>query len=214
MARKKNGRAVPEDSRTTAEYYKLHTQAVRDLAEADESNSPEVSQEELDKYRSGPKIRLRSWAKAILIKIWFAGSVCFFIFWGLSSYVADRLDLLLIFGIVLGIVTDLLTNNILRTCAETPGANDRWMMFPEKRYITFPLNILYAILLLLCTDFLYTLINLAIAGVTGGAGGYTLGVGPILFGVFYTAFDLLFISIKRMLQEIIADAKTYAKRRD
>ena len=214
MARKKNGRAAPEDSRTTAEYYKLHTQAVRDLAEADESNSPEVSQEELDKYRSGPKIRLKNWAKAILIKIWFAGSVCFFIFWGLSSYVADRLDLLLIFGIVLGIVTDLLTNNILRTYAETPGANDRWMMFPEKRYITFPLNILYAILLLLCTDFLYTLINLAIAGVTGGAGGCTLGVGPILFGVFYTAFDLLFISIKRMLQEIVADAKSNAKRRD
>jgi hypothetical protein len=87
-------------------------------------------------------------------------------------------------------------------------------MFPEKRYITFPLNILYAIVLLLCTDFLYTLINLAIAGVTGGAGGYTLGVGPILFGVFYTAFDLLFISIKRMLQEIVADAKSNAKRRD
>ena len=116
--------------------------------------------------------------------------------------------------IVLGIVTDLLTNNILRTYAETPGANDRWMMFPEKRYITFPLNILYAIVLLLCTDFLYMLINLAIAGVTGGAGGYTLGVGPILFGVFYTAFDLLFISIKRMLQEIVADAKSNAKRRD
>ena len=145
MARKKNGRTAPEDSRTTAEYYKLHTQAVRDLAEADENNSPEIPQEELDKYRSGPKIRLKNWAKAILIKIWFAGSVCFFIFWGLSSYVADRLDLLLIFGIVLGIVTDLLTNNILRTYAETPGANDRWMMFPEKRYITFPLNILYAI---------------------------------------------------------------------
>ena len=212
MARKKNGRTAPEDSRTTAEYYKLHTQAVRDLAEADENNSPEIPQEELDKYRSGPKIRLKNWAKAILIKIWFAGSVCFFIFWGLSAYIPARLDLLLVFAIALGIVTDILTNNILRYYAKTPGANDRWMMFPEKRYITFPLNILYAIVLLLCTDFLYMLINLAIAGVTGGAGGYTLGVGPILFGVFYTAFDLLFITMKRILRDILADAKQNAKR--
>ena len=211
MARKKNGRAAPEDSRTTAEYYKLHTQAVRDLAEADESNSPEVSQEELDKYRSGPKIRLRSWAKAILIKIWFAGSVCFFIFWGLSAYIPARLDLLLVFAIALGIVTDILTNNILRYYAKTPGANDRWMMFPQKRYLTFVFNILYAAVLLICTDFFYTMLNLAIYGVTG-EGGYTLGVGPILFGVFYTAFDLLFITMKRILRDILADAKQNAKR--
>ena len=112
MARDEKKRTTPEESKTTAEYYRLHTQAVRDLAEADESNSPEVSQEELDKYRSGPKIRLRSWAKAILIKIWFAGSVCFFIFWGLSAYIPARLDLLLVFAIALGIVTDILTNNI------------------------------------------------------------------------------------------------------
>ena len=210
MARKKNGRTAPEDSRTTAEYYKLHTQAVRDLAEADENNSPEIPQEELDKYRSGPKIRLKNWAKAILIKIWFAGSVCFFIFWGLSSYVADRLDLLLIFGIVLGIVTDLLTNNILRTYAETPGANDRWMMFPQKRFYTFFLNILYAMLLLYCTDMFYTLVNLTLSAASGGS-RLTLGVGPILFGVVYTAFDLLFITIKRTLRQIVTDAMNNAK---
>ena len=214
MARKKNGRTAPEDSRTTAEYYKLHTQAVRDLAEADENNSPEIPQEELDKYRSGPKIRLKNWAKAILIKIWFAGSVCFFIFWGLSSYVGDRLDLLLIFGVVLGIVTDLLTNNILRTYAETPGANDRWMMFPGKGFYTLPLNLLYAYVLLFLVVTTYNVLNAALLALGVARDGTPLGVGPILFGVFYTAFDLLFISIKRMLQEIVADAKSNAKRRD
>lgn len=209
MARR-NQRTTPEESRTTADYYKLHTKAVSDLVEADESNSPEVSREELNKYRSGPKIRLSDWVKAILIKMWFAGSVCFFIFWGLSYYIAARLDLLLVFGVALGIVTDILTNNILRNFAETPGENDRWMMFPQKRYITFFLNILYAFLLLVCTDCLYTLINLALVSL----GGNVLGVGPILFGVFYTAFDLLFIKLKRVLLTIVSDAKNNAKRHD
>ena len=130
MAGKKNRRTTPEENRTTAEYYKLHTSAVRDLVDADESNSPEVSEEELLKYRSGPKLRLSDWVKAILIKMWFAGSVCFFIFWGLSSYIGARLDLLFVFALALGVVTDILTNNILRYYAKTAGGNDRWMMFP------------------------------------------------------------------------------------
>lgn len=210
MAGKKNRRITPEENRTTAEYYKLHTGAVRDLVEADESNSPEVSEEELLKYRSGPKIRLADWVKAILIKMWFAGSVCFFIFWGLSSYIGARLDLLLVFAIALGVVTDILTNNILRYYAKTYGDNDRWMMFPQKGYITFPLNILYAMLLLFCVDMFYTLLNLTLSAASGGS-GLTLGVGPILFGVIYTAFDLLFITIKRTLRQIVADAMRNAK---
>lgn len=207
MARKKD-RVTPEENPTTASFYKLHTQAVRDLVEADESNSPEVSEEELAQYRSGPKFRLRDWAKVLLIKIWFAGSVCFFIFWGLSAYITAWLDLLVVFGAALGVVTDLLTNNILRYYAKTPGDNDRWMMFPQKRYVTFFLNIFYAMLLLVCTGALYTLINLALSG---GADVRTLGVGPILFGVFYTAFDLLFLSMKRTLRSIVSDAKKNAK---
>jgi len=210
MAAKKN-RTTPEENRATEEYYKLHTRAVDDLVHADESNSPEVSEEELRRYRSGPKLRLTDWVKAILIKAWFAGSVCFFIFWGLSSYVSARLDLLFIFGLALGIVTDVLTNNILRYYAKTNGANDRWMMFPQKRYITFFLNILYAFVLLLCVDLLYNLINLALLAV-GGEGAHTLGVGPILFGVFYTGFDLLFLAAKRLLRQIVDDAKRSAHR--
>lgn len=209
MAGKKNRRTTPEESRTTAEYYKLHTSAVRDLVEADESNSPEVSEEELLKYRSGPKLRLSDWVKAILIKMWFAGSVCFFIFWGLSSYIGARLDLLFVFALALGIVTDVLTNNILRYYAKTVGGNDRWMMFPQKGYITFPLNILYAMILLFCVDMFYTFLNLSLSAI--GDGGLTIGVGPILFGVVYTAFDLLFITIKRTLRQIVEDAMRNAK---
>ncbi len=209
MAGGKKKRKEAEEERTAAEYYELHTDAVNDLVSADESNSPEVSEEELKKYRSKHKLRLADWAKAILIKMWFAGSVCFFIFWGLSAYITATLDLLLVFSIALGVVTDILTNNILRHFAKSKNANDRWMMFPQKKYYTFFLNILYAMLLLFCVGMLYNLINSAIVSATG-TDTIPLGVGPILFGVFYTGFDLLFIRMKQMMKQIVSDAKKTA----
>ena len=211
MASKKKNRGADQDEiKTAADYYKLHTDAVNDLANADESNSPEVPESELLQYRSGPKLHLTDWAKAILIKMWFAGSVCFFIFWGLSAHITARLDLLLVFGIALGVVTDVLTNNILRYIAKTPAANDRWMMFPQKKYVTFFLNMVYAMVLLACVDMFYNLLNLAILSVIGGD-TVPVGVEPVLFGVFYTGFDLLFIFMKRLARQIVADAKKSAK---
>ena len=209
MASRRKKRTAPEESRATTDYYKLHTQAVDDLIHADETNSPEVSEEELRKYRSGPKFKLKDSAKAILIKMWFAGSVCFFIFWGLSGYLADQLDAMLAFGIALGVITDVITNNILRYYAKTDGANDAWMMFPKRRYLTFVLNILYAFVLLLCVNLVYHVLNLVLAALGSDA---VLGVGPILFGVLYTGFDLLFIQMKQLLLRIVSDAKRSAGR--
>lgn len=205
MAKKKDRER--EEGGSAPEYYKLNTKAVDDLVTADVTNSPKVSQEELDKYRSGSGLKLSDAAKAILVKIWFAGSVCFFIFWGLGTYLTDQLDMLAAFGVVLGMVTDILVNNIFRHFAETPGANDRWMMFPKRQLSSFFLNILYAILLLFCVSQIYNGINYAVLAARGGGDTVPLGVEPILFGVFYTAVDLLFLAMKHFFQQILADAK-------
>ena len=209
---KRNRKGSAEEQRVTSEYYRLNTKAVKDLAEANAENSPEVSQEELDKYRSGPKIKMADWVKAILIKGWFAGAVCFFVFWGLSMYITASLDILFIFGMALGIVTDLMTNNILRFIAKTEGALDRWMMFPKKRYISLFLNIIYAVILLFCVMFLYNLINYGLIGAAENAESVPLSVEPVLFGVFYTAFDLLFLQMKQLCISIVSDAKGKAQR--
>ena len=196
-----------EENRAAAEYYKLHTQAVDDLIHADETNSPEVSPEELAKYRSR-RIDLADWLKMLLIKFWFNGAVCFFFFWGLSAYVGDLLDQLLVIGIAMGVITDLLVNNILRFYAKTPGENDRWMMFPKKGYASFPLNILYSFVVLLFVFMLYNVLNAALIRLTGAAANAVpLGVEPVLFGLFYLGVDLLFLALKHLLQRVIADAK-------
>lgn len=202
---KKHPKQTPEEE-TTADYYKLKTRAVDDLVEANEGNAPEVSPEERKRYGAKVAAGVPAWIKVHLIKIWFAGAVCYFIFWGLGMYVAP-LDLMVIAGVVLGMVTDILTNNVLRFFAETEGAYDRWMMFPKKRFATFFWNILYAALLLAMVVGIYTGINLALVGfLKPPEGTVPLGVEPVLFGVFYALCDALLIALKHFLARLLTGA--------
>ena len=196
----------PEGEKDTSAYYRLKKQAVEDLVTANEENSPPVSAAELKKYRSGPKVKMSDWVKAILIKLWIAGMICYFFIWGISTITLNPWDQLLVIGIALGAATNLMTNNIYRFIAKTPGAYDRWMMFPGKKIYFLPLDVVYAILLTACTIMTYNGINLLAAGGSEQAGA-AIGVEPILFGIFVTAWDLLFLSCKRLGGRILADAK-------
>ena len=211
MSRRKGNEPQKPEIDRQADYYKLKTKAIDDLVNADESNSPEVSPEELRKYQSGPKLKVADWAKVLFIKAWFPGSVCFFFLWGLGNMVTDMLDMLFITGIALGIVTDMLTNNVLRFLEKTPGANSRYMMFPKKGYITFPLNILYAFVVLFMVYMVYNVINLAIVRIAGLTDTVPLGVEPILFGVFYLCCDMLLIQGKLLLLDIVKSGKEKAR---
>lgn len=207
MAKKKQetGREI---EKSTADYYKLKTKAVDDLVNATAENSPPVSKQELRKYQSSATgIKMAGWLKAVLIKWWMAGIVCFFFVWGLGVYVADQLDLLVIAALALGFVTDIVTNNIFRFIARPENANDRWMMVPRKKFVSLPLNVLYAFLLVFCVVETYNALNTLIVALTHTEEAVPLGVGPILFGLFVMGWDLLFIGMKRMFSRMIADAK-------
>lgn len=208
--RKKHKQQRPEITKQ-ADYYKLKTQAVEDLASADESNSPEVSEEELKKYRSSSGIKFPDWAKMLLIKFYFPGAVCFFFIWGLGNMVADQLDLLFITGIAMGVVTEMITNNVIRFFERTPGGNNRWMMLPSKKYYTFILNILYAFVVLALVYGTYNVINMALIAITGAVDTVPLGVEPILFGVFYCGYDMLLIQAKLALLRLFRGGKKAAR---
>lgn len=197
MSKKRKNQQQKAEIEKQSDYYHLKTDAVNDLINASEENSPEVSEEELRAYRSGPKLKMADWVKMLFIKAWFAGAVCFFFIWGLGGLLGNELDILFVTGMALGIVTDLMTNPVLRFFEKTPGENARWMMVSKKGYSSFFLNILYGYLVLFLIYLLYNGINLAIAGITGVADRVVLGVEPVLFGVFYLGFDLLLIQIKR-----------------
>ncbi len=212
MAEKKRKSKVTQDPHKPAsEYYKLKTKAVDDLVTANKENSPKVSAEELKKYKSGPGFTVPQFVKGLLIKLWFYGAVCFFIFWGLGVYIPGIYDMLFLLAVVMGMVNDLLVNNIFRYFEETPGANDRFMMFPKKGYATFIWNILYAFVILFFVYTLYNLINGTVVAISGEVDTVPLAVEPILFGTFCTFFDMLFIGMKRMFFRVIQDAKDSVK---
>lgn len=202
MSKKWNRRDEKPEVEKQSDYYKLKTQAVNDLITANEENSPEVSEEELRAYRSGPKLKLADWVKLVFVKFWFAGAVCFFIVWGLGSFFADELDQLFVTGIVLGMVTDLLTNNVLRFFEKTPGENRQWIMVNRRGTPGLLLNILYGFVVLALVWGLYNAINLIAAGLTGQADRVVLGVEPILFGLFSMGFDLLLLWVKGAIQKL------------
>ncbi len=211
MSRKKrrDSRSVPGNrEETSASYYELKTQAVEDLVNANEENSPAVSREEIRKYTSRGRLKLADWVKLLLIKWWFAAAVCFFFLWGLGTYVPHLLDLLVITAIASGFVTDLLTNNVLRFVAPARGANDRWMMYPRKGFISLPLNLLHASVVLFLVYTAYNALNAGMIALSGmEATAVPLGVEPILFGLLYLGFDLLLIALKHAAQRVLRDAQ-------
>ena len=145
--------------------------------------------------------------KALFLKFWFNGAVCFFILWGLGIYVPNMQNMFLILGITLGLVTDLLVNSAFRFFAMTEGENDKWMMFPKKKFVNLFLNILYAFAVLVTVIWLYNVINAVANSIGGTELVIYLGVEPILFGVFYMFIDMCLISVKNMIVSIIRDAK-------
>ena len=190
--------------------FDLKTEAMDALVNNDAEKVPDYSQEELKKYRSRGTVRIPNWLKMIFIKAWFAGAVCFFILWGLGNYVAG-LDMLFVSAITLGMVTDLLTNNVLRFLEATPGENDRWMMIPPKGIRSFVLNLFYCGIVLAGVFLFYNLLNYIIITITGAVDTIPIGVEPLLFGLLCMGFDMLFVGLKRLIKSIIRDAKTAAR---
>lgn len=190
--------------------YDLKSDAVEKLLKAEAGEVPEFSDEELRKYRSKSGIKIPNTVKVLLLKAWFPGAVCYFILWGLGLYIGNLIDMLFVMGIVLGLVTDLLTNNVIRFIESVPGENDKWLMFPKSGMVSFFLNLVYALVLVVCVYALYGFINRAAIAIIGNADTVPLGVEPVLYGVFTMGFDLLFVKCKNLMKQIIADAKANA----
>ncbi len=187
--------------------YALKSDAVEKLLDAQNGEVPEFTQEELDKYRR-KKLSIPNVVKVLFIKAWFAGAVCFFILWGLPLYAT--LDQLFVAGSVLGMVTDLLTNNVLRFMEKTPGSNAQWLLCGRKGMVGLGLNLLGGYVIVLCVMCTYGLIN-NIGSAAGNTEQLTLAVEPLLFGLLCTGFEMLLIGVKRLLRNIVRDAKHAAQ---
>ena len=186
----------------------LKTDAVARLANANKKTAKKVSDEELKKYQKPFLPWVPYWAKAAFIKWWFAGATCYFFLWGLGTVVGNQLDLLFVLWIALGIITDLMTNNVLRFIQQE-SEYEPFIMLPAKKYYTFFLNIVYAAPLLLGTIGIYELVNgLFINILSLPADSIVLGVEPVFFGMFYTSLDYIVLTIKNFIVKMIKTKTT------
>lgn len=190
-----------------AGYYKLKTDAVERLVNAE--NAPKVTEAEIRKFSSKGKFNIPSWLKILLMKSWFAGAVCYFFLWGLGIYL-HGLDLLVVLAIGLGAANDILVNRFLRSFEKEERENDRWMMVTVRKFWSVFLNVLYSGAVLYCVFRTYYAFNVVL-GVDPNADASTaetmLGVEPVLFGILYLMFDMLFITIKNTFIKIFRDAE-------
>lgn len=188
--------------------YRKKSNAVERLLNADKKTYPKTKADLGKKYRSGGLIdRIPSPIKALFIKFWFNGAVCFFIYWGLGMYIWNTLDMIVVLGLIMGMVTDILVNNAFRFFAVTSGDNDKWMMFPKKKFWTFFANMAYALVIMFIVAWIYNFTNILLNILSGTTGTVFIGVEPVLFGILYVAVDMLFIGMKRLVISIISDAK-------
>ncbi len=206
MSKKKKQPTQQSKTKTSAaaeNYYKLNTDAVERLADA--SNAPEVSDAEINKYKSGGKHKIPSWLKILFLKFWFSGAICYFFLWGLGVYLKG-LDMVVAVSVGMGVVTDLIVNHFLRSLEPEQRAYDKWMMVTVRKWWSMILNVFYAGLILFCIMQTYVAINTLLYGPSETSENI-LGVEPLLFGILYVAFDMLFIAIKNGFIKIFRDAE-------
>lgn len=182
--------------------YTLNTKAVDDLVEAHREPEKVKSVEDInavDQYQTSILSKIPVWVKALFLKYWFAGAVYFFIGFGLGSYLTDSEAMIIVLGGVMGLTTDVLLNNIFMHFQSDKEYNS-FMMVPVKKFWTLFINLIYAVIVVLCVVFTYNIINKWIIASQGlPATDNPLPVEPLLFGLFYLAYDMAFIGIKNLI---------------
>lgn len=209
MAKKSNRRDY-ERAKKAADYYELKTQAVDDLVNTNVTNAPKVSEAERQKYRTRTRLHLPMWVKVLLLKWWLAGIVCWFFVYGLA--VSDALDQIIILAVGLGVVTDLITNNLIRYMAQPQGSNEKWLMVPKWKFVSLFVNILYALVLCMLMYKTYTAVNVFFSQWTHDENNPLFNVEPISFGLIILGWDLILTGIKRVFARILRDAQESARR--
>ncbi len=192
-----------EEKPTAEKYYDLKVDAVERLVNA--KDAPEVSYTEIRKFTKRAKHEIPSWLKIVFVKFWFSGAICYFFMWGLGLYISG-LDLMFAVAVGLGLSTDLMVNGLLHYFEPEKGAYDKWMMIPHRKFWTIFLNVIYSGVILFFIVQTYTVINTLLVGDIETADSVAVGVEPLLFGLLYMGYDMLFITMKKTLKKIFRDA--------
>lgn len=186
-------------------------EVITDIAEitGEEVKSKKKKDRHFDPYKRDKLAMLPTWIKAIFVKWWFAGCVCYFIMLGLGSYISNNENLMLLTGLVLGIVVDIMVNPLFFFFESDAREYNNYIMFPFpfKKFWTFFANAIYYILVMTIVSALYTLLNLAVQNINAD---WFVGVEPLLFATACVIVDMAFIGIKDLIVWLVNRKKKKA----
>ena len=158
------------------------------------------SSKEFNPYRTDFLSHIPTFIKALFIKWWFAGVVCFFVNMGLGIYVPATADLLVLDGIFLGLVVDVLVNPLFRFLETDKREYNPYMLFPFplKAYWTFFTNVLYYIGVAIVVNFVYNFINDYM---------FSFAIEPLSWALMVLCVDMIFIGIKDLVVHLVKKSK-------
>ena len=165
-----------------------------------------TKQKKFDPYKRDFLSRIPCWIKALFIKWWFFGLVCYFVIMGLGMYIENDLDRLVLAGAIMGILTDIMVNPAFHYMETSDKEYDNFMMFPFpfKKFWTFFTNIIYYIGVGLVVMLIYSGINQLFAKYEGYI---SLGVEPLLYGTFVLIVDMACIGVKDLIVFLVRRGK-------
>lgn len=152
------------------------------------------TKEEMKQYKAGYSIfnKLPFWLVALFLKYWYFGAVCFFLAFGLGL---QQYWFALAAGLGGGAFYDIAVRHIL-LALDSKNETKFHIMCASKKYYSFPINIIYNVVLFYTGITFVYLIHLA--------GLEYFGNEPLSFGLIMIFVDAMFLLLKWGILSLIS----------
>lgn len=158
----------------------------------------QISMDDIHAYKQEGFIsRLPYWLKAIFIKYWFFGAVCFFTFVGILNLQGENAAILS--GTISGVAFDLMAYSILQLMDSDKNESKYYVLYKSKKFYSVIINILYHIVLYFGL-LLFTVWILPKIETTDDVGFFLRE--PLSQALVLIIFDTLVMAIKNLLVKL------------
>lgn len=176
----------------------MKNKEVKDIT--DLVDDEEISMDNMDAYKQqGFIARLPYWVKAIFIKYWFYGAICFFSLMG-SGLIGENAALFA--GVLAGCLFDIVVYNILKMMDSDENESRHYIMYKSKKFYSLLINIVFQVLVFfLAMLFCSSIVNLYDNPENNWFLQEPFSIGLVLFiidGIFITIKGLIVLLIKRI----------------
>lgn len=152
--------------------------------------------QEIKKYDKGFLNKVPYSIKAILIKYWFYGAVCFFSLMGFIGISGENAAL--VGGLIAGALFDIACYNILEMMDQDNNKAKYYMMYKSKKIYSVFINVVYQVAVFLIA---MVIISSIVSTYKDPVNNWFLQE-PLSIALVLTAIDAIFLLIKNLLVKL------------